>query len=213
MILSAYTAALVAHQASRSGRRVPGARSNVLSKAETALQTILSSHRSCGVKCDETTVTSIAVTCTQHDPELHMNGFMWVAHEHNSFSDPIMCLTLQSEYDTIHSLGRESRPRAGRIATRRPARPRGDPSLEGLRGSRAARRCPCTCLLRQLVAATGASAPGHAAGHRRGPSREPGRLAAPGGSGLARDASAAHVSVRRRATPERCRGQPERRRH
>jgi hypothetical protein len=134
-------------------------------------------------------------------------------HERCSFSDPIICLTLQSEYDTIHSLGRENRPRAGRIATRRPARPRGDPSLEGLRGSLAARRCPRTCLLRQLVAATGASAPGHAAGHRRGPSREPGRLAAPGGSGLARDASAAHVSVRRRAAPERCRGQPERRRH
>jgi hypothetical protein len=44
----------------------------------------------------------------------------------------IMCLTLQSEYDTIHSLRRESRPRAGRIETRRPARSRADPRLKGL---------------------------------------------------------------------------------
>jgi hypothetical protein len=125
----------------------------------------------------------------------------------------IMCLTLPSEYDTIHSRSWESRPRAGRIEARRPVRSRGEPSLEGLRGSPAARRCPRACRLRQPVAATGASAPGHAAGHRRDPARDHGRLASPGGSGLARDASAAHGSVRRRVAPERSRGRPERRRH
>ena len=108
----------------------------------------------------------------------------------------IMCLTLQSEYDTIHSLGRESHPRAERIETRRPAHSRGDPRLEGLREAPATRRCPRACRLRQLVAAMGISASGHATGHRRGPARDHGRLASPGGSGRARDANAAHVSVR-----------------
>jgi hypothetical protein len=124
-----------------------------------------------------------------------------------------MCLTLPSEYDTIHSRSWESRPRAGRIEARRPVRSRGEPSLEGLRGSPAVRRCPRACRLRQPVAATGASAPGHAAGHRRDPARDHGRLASPGGSGLARDASAVHGSMRRRVAPERSRGRPERRRH
>jgi len=124
-----------------------------------------------------------------------------------------MCLTLSSEYDTIHSRSRESRPRVGRIETRRPARAWDDPSLVGLGGSPAARRCPRACRLRQPVAAMETSAPGHGAGPRRRPARAHGRLASPGGSGLTRDANAAHVNVRRRVAPERSRGQPARRRH
>src|SRR5262249_61754815 len=104
----------------------------------------------------------------------------------------IICLTLSSEYDTIHSRSRESRPRAGRIETRRPARSWGDPCLVGLGGLPAARRCPRACRLRQPVAAMETSTPGHVAGPRRGPARDHGRLASSGGSGLARDANAVH---------------------
>ena len=66
----------------RNGRQMP------LSKAETARPTILVWHRSCGVPREETVVAPMSVACTPHDPVLHMIMFMWVTHEHESFSSP-----------------------------------------------------------------------------------------------------------------------------
>jgi hypothetical protein len=125
----------------------------------------------------------------------------------------MIVLTLQSEYDTIHSRSGKSSPRAGRTETRRLARSWCDPSLCGLGGAPAAKRFPRACILLQPLAATGSSAPGNDAGHRRCPARDHGRLASTDGAGLARCASAAHGRLRRRVAPERSRVRSERRRH
>jgi hypothetical protein len=57
----------------------------------------------------------------------------------------IIVLTLQSEYNTIHSLSRESSPRVGRTETRWPARSRCDPRLYGL-GDRRPRGASHVCV-------------------------------------------------------------------
>jgi hypothetical protein len=73
MILNASTALCAAHQASGSARCVCNARQMPLSKAGTARPTILVWHRSCGVPGEETVVAPMSVTCTPHDPVLHMS--------------------------------------------------------------------------------------------------------------------------------------------
>ena len=72
MILNTSAVLFVAHRANRSTLREPGARQMPFSKAETALPTILASHRLCGVPREGTIVAPISVACTPHDPVLHM---------------------------------------------------------------------------------------------------------------------------------------------
>ena len=90
MILNASVVLFVDHWVNRSALRGPDARQRPFAKAETALPTLLAWHRSCGVPREGTIVVPIAVACTPHDPELHMNVLMWVTHEHISFSSPAL---------------------------------------------------------------------------------------------------------------------------